>query len=192
MNNLEKLFENVISENALTEYLRLYNELTAEIGIFYDKLFGWKAALRLTEANNNTISLESIYDEIDISINRIRNLFSEMREREKDLFFAANASEDQQLNNHVNFARAYMVRKAEASQKLIDSSSTLGRIKTDVINKIEKVDKRNIFMTTWNEYKTDINQFNVELKYIDDKVKEYAGIVDTKFHTNMLGIIDPQ
>jgi len=193
MNNLEKLFENVISESTLTEYFRLYNELTTEIGIFYDKLAGWKAALRLTEANNNSISLETIYAEIDISINRIREILSEMRRKENEIIFVAGVSGDNNvLINHINFTRAYMILKTEALRNLTNSNNRLIQVKTDVISHIEKVDKRNSLMDTWNIYKNDINSFSNDLDYIDSGVQKYIEIVDEKFHVNLMEIINPQ
>jgi len=192
MNNLEKLFENVISESALSDYFRLYGELTTEIGIFYDKLAGWKAALRLIEANNNTILLENIYEEINISINRIREIISEMREKEKDLIFAAGVSEDNILTNHINFTRAYMILKAEALRNITNSNNRLIQVKTDVISQIKKVDKRNSLLNIWNTYKTDINEFSTDLNYIDNGIQKYMEEVDRKFHINMLEIINSE
>jgi hypothetical protein len=188
-----QLFEDIINENALIDYFKLYNDLTTEIGIFYDKLFGLKAALRLTEANKSSIkSLEDMYAEIDVSINRIRELLSEMRQQEGRLLFAAeHVSPDLPLENHIQFANSYVARKAEALRNSMNSDKKLIQIKTDIIDQMTKVEKRNQVMRNWNSYKMDINEFNTELSHVDNKVKEYAEKVDSKFNTSLIQIIYP-
>jgi hypothetical protein len=181
-----KLFEDIINENALVEYFRLYNNLTTEIGIFYDKLFGLKSILRLIEANKNpTRSLEDVYADIDISVNRIQELLSEMREKEDSLIFIVDSVSENILPlNHEQFARSYMARKAEALRSLMNSDESLTQIKTDIIDQINRVNKRNQATRKWNGYKTDINILNKELSHIDNIVREYAEKADNKFHFN--------
>jgi hypothetical protein len=190
--NLKEDFEEIISKGAIIEYFKLYNDLATQIGIFYDELFGFKSALRLVEANKTTQkSLNDVFAEIDTTLNNIRIILSSMRQQESPLIFAANISTDKEtLSNYKGFANLYKTRKIEISRILENSDFELGKIKTEIIDKIKRVNKRNIVTRKWNEYKTDFNKLNVEITHVDEIVMKYAKQVDTKFELNLVQIIN--
>ena len=187
-----RFFDGVISECSVTEYFTLYNELATQIGIFYDELFGLKSILRLIEAKKSPQKLlRDSFAEIDSTINNIRIILSNMRKQENPLIFAANVSaNNQQLRDYIGFANLYRDRKAEIIRILTSSDNELTRLKNEIIDKIEKVNKRNIITRKWKEYKTDINKLNTEITHIDNTVTKYATQVDEKFGTNLIEIIN--
>ena len=166
-----KLFEDIISENTNIEYFRLYNDLTTQIGILYDKIIGFKSILRISEATDESPQiLDEIYIEIDESINEIKRISSEIRSYENSLIFTADhvsvnknlLNYEEQLNNF------YIPRRTEAFRLLVNSDNELMQIKTDVIDQIKRIGKRTIITGKWNTYKIYINEINAELNHIDD------------------------
>jgi DNA repair exonuclease SbcCD ATPase subunit len=189
--NIREETEDVSSEKQETSsktYAELYNKIVTEITRLPHLFSRIRYVYRLFEAGQRNIqNLEDIYNELENTLENIDITLSQLRQKEGEVLFVAGHVDPQTVvENYMEFANFYKLRRGEAYESITESKTNLNQIKNEIINKIPEVLTRNKNLRKWNEYYNKVVKFENELKHINDVVIVNANEVDKKFNTIMV------